>query len=164
MQLLLTISALILLFPVQVSLPIGVTKGVGFSLRDGCGETIARVRIEEFNLKPRPVGFVNIFGRYELILKDVVIEVSGERSVLSTFKRLQDCKEKSLKNIKCYNFKVVDCITKIPIIAADEAYVRDGQMNIEGNCVLTGKFGRQMFDSAVVEMSSEELVYTIKRI
>ena len=94
----------------------------------------------------------------------MVIEVSGEKSVLSVFKRLKDYNEKSLKNIKCYNFKVVDCITKIPIIAADEAYVGDGHMNIEGNCVLTGKFGRQMFDSAVVEMSSEELVYTIKRI
>jgi len=161
---LLKISALILFFPVQISLPIGVTKGVGFSLRDGCGETIARVRIDEFYLKPRPVGFVNIFGRYELILKDVVIEVSGELSVLSAFKRLQGSSEKSLKNIKCYNFKLVDCITKVPIVSADEAYVIDGQIVIEGNCILTGKYGRQIFDSAVVEISSEELVYTIKRI
>jgi len=161
---LLKISALILFFPVQISLPIGVTKGVGFSLRDGCGETIARVRIDEFNLKPRPVGFVDIFGRYELILKDVVIEVSGEKSVLSAFKRLQGSSEKLLNNIKCYNFKLVDCITKVPIVSADEAYVRDGQIVIEGNCILTGKYGRQIFDSAVVEISSEELVYTIKRI
>ena len=160
---LLKISALILFFPVQISLPIGVTKGVGFSLRDGCGETIARDRIDEFNLKPRPVGFVDIFGRYELILKDVVIEVSGERSVLSAFKKMQNYGV-SLKNIKCYQFKLVDCITKIPIVSADEAYVRDGQIVIEGNCILTGKYGRQMFDSAVVEISSEELVYTIKRI
>jgi hypothetical protein len=164
MEILLKISALILLFPVQNHLPIGVTKGVGFSFRDGYGETIARVRIEEFNLKPRSVGFINIFGRYELIVKNIVIEVSGERSVLSACKRLQDCNEKSLKNIKCYNFKIVDCITKIPIVTADEAYLRDGQMVIEGNCILTGKLGRQMFDSAVVEISGEELIYTIKRI
>ena len=164
MQMLLKISALILFFPVQISLPIGVTKGVGFSLRDGCGETIARVRIDEFNLKPRPLGFVDIFGRYELILKVVVVEVSGERSVLSAFKKMQNYGGASLKNIKCYNFKLVDCITKIPIVSADEAHVRDGQIVIEGNCILTGKYGRQMFDSAVVEISSEELVYTIKRI
>jgi hypothetical protein len=37
-------------------------------------------------------------------------------------------------------------------------------MIIDGNCILTGKLGRQMFDSAVVEISSEELVYTNKRI
>ena len=60
---LLKISALILFFPVQISLPIGVTKGVGFSLRDGCGETIARVRIDEFNLKPRPVGLNKIMDK-----------------------------------------------------------------------------------------------------
>ena len=59
---------------------------------------------------------------------------------------------------------MVDCITKIPIVAADEPYVRDVQMIIEGNYILTGKLGRQMFDSAVVKISSEELVYTTKRI
>jgi hypothetical protein len=164
MQLLLKLSALIFLLPVQISWPIGFTKGVGFSLRDGFGETVARVRIKECNLKPRPVGFVNVFGRYELILKDVVIEVSGEKSVISAFKRLQGSSEKSLKNIKCYSLKVVDCVTKIPIIAADEAYFRDGDIVIEGNCILTGKFGRQIFDSALVKISGEELVYIIKRI
>jgi len=163
MELLLKISALILLLPVQSTLPVGFTKGLGFSVRDGFGETIARVRVENSNIKLKPLGFVNVFGRYELIVKDVVVEVSGEKGVLNVCKALKESREKSLKNIKCYNLKIVDCVTKIPIVAADEAYVREGQIVIEGNCVLTGKFGRQMFDSAVVEISGEELVYTIKR-
>jgi hypothetical protein len=164
MEQLFKISALILLLPVQSTLLVGYTKSLGLSIRNSCGETIARVQIEDFNLKLKPLGFVNVFGRYELIVKDVVIEVSGEQSVLGAFKQLKDSSDKSLKNIKCYNLKVIDCITKIPTVAADEAYVRDGQIVIVGNCILTGKFGRQMFDSAVVEISGDELVYTIKRI
>jgi len=163
MELLLKISALILLLPVQSTFPVGLTKGLGVSVRDGFGETIARVRVENLNIKLKPVGFVHVFGRYELIVKDVVVEVSGEKGVLNVCKILKESHEKLLKNIKCYNLRIVDCVTKIPIVAADEAYIREGHIVIEGNCVLTGKFGRQMFDSAVVEIFGEELVYTIKR-
>jgi hypothetical protein len=164
MAMLLKTSALSLLILAQSTLPIGVVKGLGFSLRDGSGETIARVHIEEYYLKPRPVGFINVFGRSDLIVKNILIEVGGEQRVLSAFKKLQDSNDKAFKNIKCYNFKVIDCVTKKPILSADEACFRDGQMVIEGNCVLTGKLGRQMFDSAVVGVSGEELVYMIKRL
>jgi len=156
------IFGLVLVLQAQDPLSIGVTKGLGFSLRDKRGETMARVQIGEISLKPRPIRFVKVFGRSELVVRDVVIEVSEERSVPNAVRNLKRYSDDSLKNIKCFNFRLVDCVTKKPMLVADEAWIRDGQIYIQGNCVLNAKNGRQVFESVVVKVSGDELIYTIK--
>jgi hypothetical protein len=156
------IFGLVLVLQAQDPLSIGVTKGLGFSLRDKRGETMARVQIGEISLKPRPIRFVKVFGRSELVVRDVVIEVREERRVPNAVRNLKRYSDDSLKNIKCFNFRLVDCVTKKPMLVADEAWIRDGQIYIQGNCVLNAKNGRQVFESAVVKVSGDELIYTIK--
>jgi hypothetical protein len=158
----LAIFGFVLALNAQDPWSVGLTKGVGFSLRDKYGETLTRVQIGEIGLRPKPVGFIKVFGRNELVVRDVVIEVSGERNIINALRSLKENSADSLKNIKCFNLKVVDCITKKPIILADEAWIRNGQIMIEGNCVLTGNFGQKVFESAMVKVSGDELVYTIK--
>lgn len=156
------IFCLVLVLQAQDPLSVGVTKGLGFSLRDKCGETIARVQIGEIILKPRPIRFVKVFGKSELVVRDVVIEVTEEESVPHVVRILKRYSDDSLKNIKCIKFRLVDCITKKPMLVADEAWIRYGQIYIRGNCVLNKKNGRQVFESAVVKVSGDELVYAIK--
>jgi hypothetical protein len=163
MGFLVAIFGLVLVLNAQSPVSIGVTKGLGFTLRDARGETMFRVQIGEICLKPRPIGFVKIFGRNDIIVRDVVIEVSGQKKLLDGVLKLREYNKESLKNIRCYNIRVIDCITKSPMVLADEAWIKEGQIYLQGNCALAGDSGRHSFECAVLDVSGEELVYTIKK-